>query len=96
MADLAVVYEVRETALAAGWGYAVVCGRRPHVMATLDVLSSQRRPMADPLRLVPQLLAAAAGAGPLTLRRGPVPARRRRRRDIKWHGNQSRNYARRV
>lgn len=28
------------------------------------MLSSQRRPMADPLRLVPQML-AAAGAGPL-------------------------------
>jgi hypothetical protein len=53
-----------EAALAAGWRYSVVCGWRPHVMATLDMLSSQRRPMADPLRLVPQLL-AAAGAGPL-------------------------------
>jgi hypothetical protein len=53
-----------EAALAAGWRYSVACGWRPHVMATLDMLSSQRRPMADPLRLVPQLL-AAAGAGPL-------------------------------
>jgi hypothetical protein len=53
-----------EAALAAGWGYSVACGWRPHVMATLDMLSSQRRPMADPLRLVPQLL-AAAGAGPM-------------------------------
>lgn len=53
-----------EAALAAGWRYSVICGWRPHVTATLDMLSSQRRPMADPLRLVPQLL-AAAGAGPL-------------------------------
>lgn len=53
-----------EVALAAGWRYSVVCGWRPHVMASLDMLSSQRRPMADPLWLVPQLL-AAAGAGPL-------------------------------
>jgi hypothetical protein len=34
------------------------------VTATLDVLSSQRRPMEDRLGLVPQLL-AAAGTGPL-------------------------------
>jgi hypothetical protein len=53
-----------EAALAAGWRYSVICGWRPHVMAALDMLSSQRRPMADPLRLVPQLL-AAVGAGPL-------------------------------
>lgn len=53
-----------EAALAAGWRYAVICGWRPHVMATLDMLSSRRRPLADWLGLVPQLL-AAAGAGPL-------------------------------
>lgn len=53
-----------EAALAAGWRYSVICGWRPHVMATLDMLSSQRRPLADPLGLAPQLL-AAAGAGPL-------------------------------
>jgi len=53
-----------EAALAAGWRYSVICGWRPHVTATLDMVSSQRRSMADPLRLVPQLL-AAAGAGPL-------------------------------
>jgi hypothetical protein len=53
-----------EAALAAGWRYSVICGWRPHVTATLDMLSSQRRPMADQLRLVPQLL-AAAGAGPM-------------------------------
>jgi hypothetical protein len=53
-----------EAALAAGWRYSVICGWRPPVMATLDMLSSQRRPLADPLRLVPQLL-AAAGTGPL-------------------------------
>jgi hypothetical protein len=51
-------------ALAAGWRYSVICGWRPHVMATLDMLSSQRRPLSDPLGLAPQLL-AAAGAGPL-------------------------------
>jgi hypothetical protein len=28
-----------EAALAAGWRYSVICGWRPHVMATLDMLS---------------------------------------------------------
>jgi len=60
--DLVLFAAAAEAALAVGWRYAVVCGWRPHVTATLDTLSSQRRPMADPLRLVPQLL-AAAGSG---------------------------------
>ena len=62
--DLVLFAAAAEAALAAGWRYAVICGWRPHAMATLDMLSSQRRPMADPLRLAPQLLAAAR-AGPL-------------------------------
>jgi hypothetical protein len=62
--DLVLFAAAAEAALAAGWGYSVICGWRPHVMATLDMLSSQRRQLSDPLGLVPQLL-AAAGAGPL-------------------------------
>lgn len=62
--DLVLFAAAAEAALAVGWQYAVVCGWRPHVTATLDMLSSQRRPMADPLQLVPQLL-AAAGTGTL-------------------------------
>jgi hypothetical protein len=62
--DLVLFAAAAEAALAAGWRYAVFCGWRPHVMATLDTLSSQRRPLKDWLGLVPQLL-AAAGAGPL-------------------------------
>jgi hypothetical protein len=62
--DLVLFAATAEAALAAGWQYAAFCGWRPHVMATLDVLSSQRRPMEDRLGLVPQLL-AAAGTGPL-------------------------------
>lgn len=50
-----------EVALAAGWGYAVVAGWRPHVMTTLDTLSSQRRPLGDPLGLRPRLLELADG-----------------------------------
>jgi hypothetical protein len=45
-----------EAALACGWRYLVVPGWRPHVMATLDTLSSQRRPLADPLDLQSVLL----------------------------------------
>jgi hypothetical protein len=62
--DLVLFAAAAEAALAAGWRYSVVCGWRRHVTAALDMLSSQRRPLADPLRLVPQLL-AAAGTGPL-------------------------------
>jgi len=62
--DLMLFAAAAEAALAAGWRYSVVCGWHPHVTATLDMLSSQRRPLADPMRLVPQLL-AAAGTGPL-------------------------------
>lgn len=69
-----------EAALAAGWRYSVICGWRPHVTATLDMLSSQRRPMADPLRLLPQLL-AAAGTGRWASMTWP-----RRRRARRWPG----------
>ncbi|HEX5302886.1 MAG TPA: TnsA-like heteromeric transposase endonuclease subunit [Streptosporangiaceae bacterium] len=45
-----------EAALACGWRYLVVAGWRPHVMTVLDTLSSQRRPLADPLGLQEVLL----------------------------------------
>jgi hypothetical protein len=54
-----------EAALAAGWRYSVVAGWRPHVLSVVDALSSQRRPLEDPLGLQGQLLAAArSGAVP--------------------------------
>ena len=62
--DLVSFAAAAEAAFAAGWRYAVICGWRPHVMASLDMLSSQRRPLADRFALGPQLL-AAAGAGPV-------------------------------
>ena len=62
--DLVLFAAAAEAALAAGWRYAVICGWRRHAMAALEMLSSQRRPLADPLRLAPQLLAPAR-AGPL-------------------------------
>jgi hypothetical protein len=45
-----------EAALACGWRYLLVAGWRPHVMAALDALSSQRRRLADPLGLQEVLL----------------------------------------
>jgi hypothetical protein len=57
-----------EAALSCGWGYLVVGGWRPHVLASLDAMSSQRRPLADPLGICEQLLGAVAG-GPLPLQK---------------------------
>jgi hypothetical protein len=53
-----------EAASACGWGYLVVGGWWPHVIGTLDTLSSQRRVLADPLGIQQELAAAAAAAGP--------------------------------
>ncbi|MGH3736538.1 MAG: TnsA-like heteromeric transposase endonuclease subunit [Micromonosporaceae bacterium] len=51
-----------EVALSCGWRYAVVAGWRPHVLATVDTLSAQRRWLADPLGLQAVLLESVAGA----------------------------------
>jgi len=45
----------------------VVTGWRTHVLATLDTLSSARRPLQDPARLQAQLLAATSD-GPMAFR----------------------------
>jgi hypothetical protein len=52
-----------ELALACGWRYLLVTGWRKHAMATLDALSSQRRPMGDPLGLRELVLGRAAHGG---------------------------------
>jgi hypothetical protein len=52
-----------EAALSAGWRYLVVGGWRRQVVATLDTVASQRRPVADPLGIQGALLAGVA-AGP--------------------------------
>lgn len=54
--------EHTEIALSCGWRYAVVRGWLPHVQATLDTVSAQRRPLTDPLGLQPVLLAAVRNA----------------------------------
>ncbi|MEU6718366.1 TnsA-like heteromeric transposase endonuclease subunit [Nonomuraea sp. NPDC046802] len=66
-----------EAALSCGWRYVVAAGWRPHVQTTLDTVSAQRRPLADPLGLQSVLL-AAAGVGPMRfgdlVGQVPVPA----------------------
>jgi hypothetical protein len=52
-----------ELALACGWRYLVVTGWRRHVMATLDTMSSRRRPTGDPLGLRDVLISVAASGG---------------------------------
>jgi hypothetical protein len=56
-----------EFALVMGWRFVVVTGWRPGVIGTIDALSAQRRPLADPLRLQPQLLRLVDG-GPMAFR----------------------------
>lgn len=48
-----------------GWRYVVMSRWKPHVLATVDTLSAQRRPLTDRLGLVEVLLAAAAEQPPL-------------------------------
>jgi hypothetical protein len=52
-----------EAALASGWRYGVVTGWRPHVLAALDALSSQRRALDDRLGVQGELVEAVR-AGP--------------------------------
>lgn len=49
-----------EVAAAVGWRYAVVTGWRPHVLTTVDTLSSQRRRLSDRLGMVDALMAKSA------------------------------------
>jgi len=49
-----------EAALACGWAYALAARWREHIVPAVDAMSSQRRPVQDPLKLQPGLLAAAA------------------------------------
>ena len=48
-----------EVALSCGWHYVVAARWRDHVWPALDAISSQRRPLPDPLGLRPALLASA-------------------------------------
>ncbi len=52
-----------EVAFAAGWRHVAVTGWRPNVLAVIDALSAQRRPLDDRLGLQGELLTAVT-AGP--------------------------------
>jgi hypothetical protein len=78
-----------ETAVACGWRYAVAARWREHVLPALDVLSSQRRPLADPLGLRPGLLAAVrepgARFGEVAAASGCEPVARAQLLHLIWH-----------
>ncbi|GGZ58052.1 hypothetical protein GCM10010387_59910 [Streptomyces inusitatus] len=57
--DLEAFAAAAEVALACGWHYTVAAEWVEHVSAAVDVFSSQRRHLSDPLALRPTLLAAA-------------------------------------
>lgn len=62
-----------EAALACSWAY-VVAGRwREHVLPAVDAISSQRRPLRDPLGLQPGLLGAASGGATFGELAGSTP-----------------------
>lgn len=54
--DLEKFAAAAEASLVCGWRYIVAARWREHVPAALDAISSQRRPLADPLGLRPVLL----------------------------------------
>lgn len=59
--DVVAFAAAAEAAVVCGWGYAVIGRWREHVLASLDAISSQRRALADPLGLIPELVAGADG-----------------------------------
>jgi hypothetical protein len=56
--DLVAFAATAEVAAVVGWRYAGVMGWKPHVLTTVDMLSSQRRQLSDRLVMVDELVAA--------------------------------------
>src|SRR5262249_59795894 len=88
-ADMESFAAAAELAVACGWRYVVAARWREHVSSTLDALSSQRRPLSDPLGLRPGPLAAAArpGArfGEVVAASGCEPVARAQLLHLLWH-----------
>ena len=77
-----------EVALACGWRYAVVGRWRENVLTALDAMSSQRRPLSDPLGLRPSLLTAAGDGltfGELAAASRCPPVARAQLLHLLWH-----------
>jgi len=77
-----------EVAVACGWHYVVVARWRDHILSTLDALSSQRRPLSDPLGLRPALLATAGQGltfGELAATSAYEPVARAQLLHLIWH-----------
>ncbi|MGP3916005.1 TnsA-like heteromeric transposase endonuclease subunit [Nonomuraea sp. 10N515B] len=78
-----------EVALACGWRYVVAAGWREHVVSALDAMSSQRRPLSDPLGLRPRLLASVTREGvrfgELAAASGCEPVARAQLLHLIWH-----------
>lgn len=77
-----------EVALACGWRYTVVGRWRVNALTAVDAMSSQRRPLSDPLVLRPALLEAAAGGrtfGELAAATRCPPAARAQLLHLLWH-----------
>jgi hypothetical protein len=78
-----------EVALACGWGVVLAARWRENVVAVLDALSSQRRPLADPLGLRAKLLdlaeAGPVAFGDLAAAAGCEPVARAQLLHLLWH-----------
>ncbi len=78
-----------EVAMSCGWRYVVAAGWREHVPSALDALSSQRRPLSDPLGLRPGLLASVtrqgARFGEVAAASACEPAARAQLLHLLWH-----------
>lgn len=77
-----------EAALACGWAYVVVGRWQDNVVPALDAISSQRRPLRDPLGLQPGLVAAASGGltfGELAASSPYEPVARAQLLHLLWH-----------
>jgi hypothetical protein len=77
-----------EAALACGWAYVVVGRWQDNVVPALDAISSQRRPLRDPLGLQPGLVAAASGGltfGELAASSPYEPVARAQLLPLLWH-----------
>ncbi|GAA3085776.1 hypothetical protein GCM10020000_85320 [Streptomyces olivoverticillatus] len=86
--DLESFAAAAEVALACGWHYVVAARWRDHITSALDALSSQRRPLSDPLGLRPGLVTSARRGltfGELAATAAYEPLARAQLLHLLWH-----------